>query len=83
MELEITINGGNGHVAKLKLAGDTMVIDVVDFFEALGITDWELDHRKKRPTMNHDGDQARVVVGALQRSDYGAFAAIALNTIWS
>ena len=83
MEMEITVSAGNGYVARLKLAGDTAVADVIDFFEALGITEWELDHRKKRPTITHDGDQARVIVGALQRSDYGVFAAVALNTLWS
>ena len=84
MMLDITVTGANGGTARLTLAEETMVADVVDFFEALGISEWELDYRnKKKPSMKYDGEHGVVVFSAQKRQDYGLFAAVAMSTLWS
>lgn len=84
MTLDITVNDVHGGMARLTLAEGTMVADVVEFFEAIGLSGWELDYRnKKRPAMIHDGSHGKVVLCAPKRHDYGLFAAVALNTLWS
>ena len=84
MTLDISVNGTNGGTVRLTLAEETMVSDVVDFFEALGITGWELDYRnRKKPAMKYDGEHGVVVFSAQKRQDYGLFAAVAINTLWS